>query len=104
MFNIFNKKDNSFDLYELLKNENVQIIDVRTEGEFNNGHVENSKNIPVDQVPKLLDEFKEMPKPIILCCASGARSRMATEYLSKFGIEEVYNGGSWRDVQMQKIK
>lgn len=103
MFNFFNKKNN-FDLYELLNIENVQIIDVRTENEFNNGHISNSINIPVNEVPNLVDKFKEMPKPIILCCASGARSGMATEYLTKFGVEEVYNGGSWKDVELQLIK
>ena len=50
------------DLFELLKNGTTQIIDVRTESEFQSGHVKNSKNIPVDKVPNLLDEFKSIPK------------------------------------------
>lgn len=91
------------DLFELLKNETTQIIDVRTESEFQSGHVKNSKNIPVDKVPNLLDEFKSMPKPIVLCCASGARSGMAAEFLSRAGIEEVYNGGSWKNVELQQL-
>ncbi len=92
------------DLFELLKNETVQIIDVRTESEYQDGHVNNSRNIPVDQVPKLIEEFKTMPKPIILCCASGARSGMATEYLLGAGVTEVYNGGSWKNVELQQLK
>ncbi|MER3329471.1 MAG: rhodanese-like domain-containing protein [Candidatus Kapaibacterium sp.] len=92
------------DLFELLKSETVQIIDVRTESEFDEGHVNNSRNIPVDQVPNLIDEFKSMPKPIVLCCASGARSGMATEYLSKAGLTEIYNGGSWKNVELQLLK
>ncbi|MCB0702110.1 MAG: rhodanese-like domain-containing protein [Candidatus Kapaibacterium sp.] len=91
------------DLFELLKNGTTQIIDVRTESEFQSGHVKNSKNIPVDKVPNLLDEFKSMPKPIVLCCASGARSGMAAEFLSRAGIEEVYNGGSWKNVELQQL-
>lgn len=92
------------DLFELLKNESVQIIDVRTESEFQDGHVTKSRNIPVDQVPKFIDEFNSMPKPIILCCASGARSGMATEYLSKAGVTDVFNGGSWKNVELQQLK
>ena len=92
------------DLFELLSNETVQIIDVRTESEFKDGHVNNSRNIPVDQVPNFVDEFNNMPKPIVLCCASGARSGMATEYLSKAGVTDVYNGGSWKNVELQQLK
>lgn len=92
------------DLFELLSNETVQIIDVRTESEFKDGHVNNSRNIPVDQVPNFVDEFNKMPKPIVLCCASGARSGMATEYLSKAGVTDVYNGGSWKNVELQQLK
>ncbi|MFA7325533.1 MAG: rhodanese-like domain-containing protein [Candidatus Kapaibacterium sp.] len=92
------------DLFELLKNESVQIIDVRTENEFSDGHVNNSRNIPVDQVPLFIEEFNNMPKPIILCCASGARSGMATEYLSKAGVQNVYNGGSWKNIELQQLR
>lgn len=92
------------DLFELLKSDTVQIIDVRSEAEFSGGHVKNSRNIPVDQVPQFVNEFKALPKPIILCCASGARSGMATEYLTNAGVEDVYNGGSWKDVDLQLIK
>lgn len=98
------KKISEMDLFNLLKNKNATIIDVRTQGEFNTGHVANSQNIPVDQVPKMVEDFKSMDKPIILCCASGARSGMATEYLTQMGVEEVYNGGSWKDVDLQLIK
>lgn len=92
------------DLFDLLRSETIQIIDVRTESEFDGGHVKKSRNIPLDQVPKFIKEFETMSKPIILCCASGARSGMATEYLAQAGIDEVYNGGSWKDVELQLIK
>lgn len=101
---LFGGSKNNSDLFELLQNENVQIIDVRTEGEFQNGHASNSKNIPVDKIPNLIDDFKTMPKPIILCCASGARSGRAVDYLKQFGVEDIYNGGSWKDVELQQIK
>jgi len=92
------------DLFELLNNDTVQIIDVRTVSEYEDSHVKNSRNIPVDQVPNHLEEFKAMTKPIILCCASGARSGLATEYLTKAGVKDVYNGGSWKNVELQLLK
>jgi rhodanese-related sulfurtransferase len=44
-----------------------------------------------------LEELKALNAPLILCCASGNRSGMATQLLQKEGIECI-NGGSWLDV------
>ncbi|AWV96928.1 rhodanese-like domain-containing protein [Arcticibacterium luteifluviistationis] len=82
---------------ELIKNNLGTIIDVRTIGEFQGGHVAGSKNIPLNEVPARLDEIKQLPMPLILCCASGNRSGQATGYLSANGVE-CHNGGSWMDV------
>jgi rhodanese-related sulfurtransferase len=76
------------------------IIDVRTPAEFMGGHVAGSVNIPLQEVQARLDEIKALPTPIILCCASGARSGMATAFLMGQGIE-CQNGGGWMDVNYQ---
>lgn len=73
------------------------IVDVRTPGEFMGGHVTGSVNIPLQEVPNRIDEFKNMQQPIILCCASGNRSGQATAFLKSHDIE-CSNGGSWLDV------
>jgi rhodanese-related sulfurtransferase len=73
------------------------IVDVRTPGEFMGGHVAGSINIPLQEIPQRIDEFKSMQQPIILCCASGNRSGQATAFLKSHGIE-CSNGGSWLDV------
>lgn len=88
---------------ELINNPSASIIDVRTPGEFARGNVVGSVNIPLDQVPNRVSEFKEMSKPIILCCASGMRSGQATQFLKQHGIEDVYNGGGWSEVQIHKM-
>ena len=62
---------------------------------FMGGHVADSVNIPLNEVPQNLAEFKTMAKPIVLICASGMRSAQATQYLASQGIEQCYNGGSW---------
>lgn len=73
------------------------IVDVRTPGEFMGGHVAGSINIPLQEIQERLDELKELPQPIILCCASGNRSGQATSFLKSHGID-CSNGGSWLDV------
>ena len=73
------------------------IIDVRSSGEFSGGHVVDSINIPLNEVPQRIAEFKAIGAPIILCCLSGGRSGQALGFLQAQGIE-CYNGGGWMDV------
>lgn len=73
------------------------IIDVRTPAEFAGGHVAGSVNIPLQEIPQRLEEIKAMKQPFILCCASGARSGQATNYLRSQGID-CENGGGWMEV------
>ncbi|PWT78258.1 MAG: rhodanese-like domain-containing protein [Bacteroidetes bacterium] len=73
------------------------IIDVRTPGEFMEGYVAGSINIPLDEIRDRVNEIKQMKQPIILCCASGNRSGQATAFLQSAGIE-CQNGGSWLKV------
>ncbi|MFN8286657.1 MAG: rhodanese-like domain-containing protein [Chitinophagales bacterium] len=80
----------------LIKKGEATIIDVRSPGEFMGGHVAGSINIPLQEVPARIEEFKKM-KNIVLCCASGNRSGQATSFLKQHGVECV-NGGSWLDV------
>lgn len=88
---------------EIINNPKTTIVDVRSEMEYMGGHVEGSINIPLNEVPERVEEFKKMSKPLVLCCASGGRSGQATMFLQQNGIEEVYNGGGWHQVQIHKM-
>lgn len=79
------------------------IVDVREPFEFKLGNVEGSINIPLGEVPSKVEEFKNMKKPLVLCCASGGRSGQATQFLASNGVDDVHNGGGWNMVQMQMI-
>jgi rhodanese-related sulfurtransferase len=85
-----------------LVNAGAQIIDVRSPGEYNTGHIKGSINIPVDQLQQQLPKLKK-DKPVITCCASGMRSGIAKRVLLSNGFTEVQNGGSWSGLQ-QKIR
>ena len=85
------------DYKELLKTGAV-IIDVRTKGEYQNGHIKNSVNIPLDSLPSNLAKLKK-DKAIITCCASGMRSASAKSILKSNGFTEVHNGGGWMSLQ-----
>lgn len=73
------------------------IIDVRTPAEFSGGHVAGSINIPLQEVPRRVEEIKALDQPIIFCCASGARSGQATAFFKNLGVN-CENGGGWMDV------
>lgn len=77
---------------------NASIVDVRTPGEYLNGHYPGAVNIPLNELSQRLDEFKEMKKPIVAYCKSGARSGMAVSLLQQNGFREVYNGGGLFDL------
>ena len=89
-------------LQDLINNDKIKIIDVRTEEEFSEGNVNQSVNIPLHEIPERIEELKGM-QPIVLCCRSGQRSGRAMEFLKSQGLKEVYNGGGWLElVELQK--
>ena len=84
-------------LKEDFKSGKTTIVDVRTVAEFNGGHVEGSINIPLQEVPKRLEEIRKLEN-VVLCCASGGRSAQAKLYLSQQGIP-CKDAGSWLNVK-----
>lgn len=101
MFSFLKKlfsKDNS--AIEQALEKGAVIVDVRTPGEFREGHVRGSKNIPVNEIRLKIDMIRKWNKPVITVCRSGSRSAMAKSVLTRAGIE-VYNGGAWQNLNRQ---
>ena len=94
--NIFNTGP-KIDLQEIISRGAI-IVDVRTVKEFQAGHLNHSKNIPLDKLHESLSKL-DKNKPVITCCASGARSASARRLLLSNGFTEVYNGGSWMSLK-----
>lgn len=86
------------DLTKIITQQKVKIVDVRTPMEFSGGSVAGAVNIPLNEIPQRLEEFRQTGSPVIVCCASGMRSSQAESYLRKHGLDNVYDGGSWYDV------
>lgn len=85
------------DMGDLIKNQKAQVIDVRSPGEFQSGHLKGSINIPLDQISKNASKIKK-DRPVVVCCASGTRSGMAKGMLKQMGFE-AHNGGSWTSLR-----
>lgn len=70
------------------------LVDVRTEGEFAEGHAKGSVNIPLDTVSSQLARFQNKNN-IVVFCRSGGRSSQAKAILEQNGFTNVINGGTW---------
>lgn len=88
--------------YKALVQNGAAIIDVRSKGEYQGGHIKGAVNIPLDVLSSNLNKIKN-DKPVITCCASGMRSASAKAMLKSRGFTEVHNGGGWMSLQ-NKLK
>lgn len=71
-------------LIERVKNEEWLLIDVRSEEEYNEGHIPGAVNMPHDQIQSYLDELEGwQDKPVIVYCRSGRRAQLAMKQLSE---------------------
>jgi len=72
---------------QLMANENIQIVDVRTETEYSVIHLKNSVNIPLADLETRIDELS-LNAPIYFICQSGIRSRKAILTLQNAKLKE----------------
>ena len=84
------------DLKDIIE-QGAFLVDVRTPSEFAMGHVNGSVNIPLDRIPSQLAQFEDR-KNIVVFCLSGGRSTQAKLLLEKNGFTNVFNGGTWEQV------
>jgi len=97
--NLFQKlfgSKSAVDLKSIIE-DGAFLVDVRTPGEFAEGHVKGSVNIPLDKVQTQLTKFKSK-KNIIVFCRSRGRSSQAKNILQQNGFTNVINGGTWNNV------
>lgn len=81
-------------LQEMINNKAL-LVDVRSKEEFAGGHVKGSINIPLDNVAKEINRFKNS-NGVVVFCRSGMRSSRAKSILEQNGITNVVNGGTWQ--------
>jgi phage shock protein E len=82
------------------------IIDVRTEAEWNDDHIEGAILIPYDLIGDRIGTVaKDKSKRIYVYCRSGKRSKIAEETLDKLGYKDIVNLGSLEDTaKTMKLK
>lgn len=68
----------------------AHIVDVRTPSEYESGHIPNAENVPVDSLTQVAANW-DRKAPVLVYCATGARSENAAAWLTANGFEKVYN-------------
>ncbi len=76
----------------------ARVVDVRTPAEFRDGSYPGAINIPLALLPLRLQELEPKDKPVVLFCASGARSAQGARLLKQAGFTDVINGGGLEDM------
>jgi len=77
---------------EILANTSPFLLDVRTQGEFDFGHIEGADLLPVQLLSQNLDKLEQYKnEDILLYCQSGNRSTVAAQILIDAGFTNIYN-------------
>ncbi|WP_372806766.1 rhodanese-like domain-containing protein [Pontiella sp.] len=86
--------DKDADIPQLIQ-DGALVVDTRTAGEFNGGHIEGAINIPYDRITNGIGQHTtDKAKEIVVYCHSGSRSGSAKAALLSAGYTNVVNGGS----------
>ena len=96
MFNLFGKKtgptmDTVMD--DIKEDAAIRLFDVRTEAEFDAGHLPGSINLPLDSLDSIDDLVPDKDTKVYLYCRSGSRSGYAASHLKRMGYSQAFNAG-----------
>jgi rhodanese-related sulfurtransferase len=93
---------NANEFAKALGGKNIQVLDVRTPGEFNGGHIENALLADWNNQPEFNRRVQHIDKdkPVYVYCLAGGRSASAAQWMRQHGFQQVYElkGGihAWR--------
>src|SRR5690606_5954425 len=75
---------------EVRERDDVLVLDVREQWEYDEGHIPGVTLIPMAEVSQRLDDIPAA-KTVIVTCRSGNRSGQVTDYLRQQGFDNVHN-------------
>ena len=87
---------------EKIINEGAILLDVRTQEEYDDGHINGAFLLSLDSISddSVSEIVSDKDTPIIVYCRSGKRSHEAYEKLLELGYKNVYDFGAmsnWKD-------
>ena len=92
-FDFFRQPDVNQGVSDFKNASGAVLLDVRTPQEYSEGHIPLSRNIPAYELHRLEEERVGKYTPVLVYCASGARSRVAAQMLRNMGYKNARNIG-----------
>jgi len=94
---------------QLINREDAEVIDIRSQTEFENGHIINAKNFGLQELSEKMNKLRNKNKKgIIFYCSNGRLSLKETQKLTRQGEEMIYclKGGiaSWKNANLPLSK
>lgn len=88
--------------HRLVEQEGALLLDVRSDEEFSEGHIEGARHIPHTEVASRIEEIRQWTDgktdaPIVVYCRAGRRAGIAKEALVEAGFTQVTNLGGMSD-------
>lgn len=93
----------------LINHEGAVTLDVREDGEYQEGHILNAVHVPLGLLDERLHELESYKvQPLVVYCRAGQRAAHACVALRKHGFERVFklSGGmmAWRSANLPVVK
>ena len=79
------------EMKELMKLDEVQIVDVRTKPEYKSGHIKDAQNVVYDENFEKNISALDKSKPIVVYCQKGGRSAKCVKIMQEAGFQEIYD-------------
>ncbi|MBT5229554.1 MAG: rhodanese-like domain-containing protein [Methylococcales bacterium] len=80
----------TFKLDRIRQQQNIRLVDVRSQGEREQHNIPESEHIPLHLIPLKMNEYQKN-ETIVFYCATGARSSQACFYFQSKGHGNVFN-------------
>ena len=91
--------------YEMMASQEVVVVDVRTQEEYDGGHIENAVLVPNESIGSEMPEAPpDKDATLLIYCRSGRRSKDAAQKLLELGYQNVYDFGGVIDWPYELVK
>ena len=98
-------KLNAEEAYEMMASQEVVVVDVRTQEEYDGGHIENAVLVPNESIGSEMPEtLPDKEATLLIYCRSGRRSKDAAQKLLALGYQSVYDFGGVIDWPYELVK
>lgn len=104
IFSFLKPKDINAGVRSYLSTKGAVLLDVRTPEEYSEGHIEGSKNIPLQNIELVKKVIPDKSTPIFVHCRSGGRSAQATNALLKMGYTKAEDIGGIMSYRGKVVK